>query len=336
VSAARPVRINGYPIDVAITEGHQFDSEVTKYPVEQGSDVSDNIRNLPVVITLEGVVSDTPIGAIALDQTRRPEAGSAAPSVDAYQRIIAIRDEKEPIEIETSLGKFDSMVLTSLGITRDRDTGKALRFTAQFEQVIIKKNARITVRVSVPNCSGMVNGGNRQPLLGKNGKDVGSGFDSIRRWVRSNKVSLRTQLRPTMGSPILTTTRAQRLSTGGKTDPFSFDEMDHYPVSDGKVTEYADGYVSRGPDHKDVFFAMSVNVDRFGRAHGQGGGVTEYSTKVGDQEVYYDYASNSWKRQVGDTRHQNDPVVKKVPPGEDKWNSVTRTRLPSNRLTGGQ
>lgn len=330
------MRIAGYPIDVAIVEDHAMESEVTRYPVESGADVSDNIRNLPVVITIEGVVSDTPIGAIALDESRRPDAGAPSPSVDAYNRIIAIRDEKEPIEIETSLGKFESMVLTSLGITRDRTTGKALKFTAKFEQVIVKKNARITVRVSVPNASGMVNGGNRQPLLRRNGKDVGVGFDSIRRWVRSNKVSLRPYLRPTMGNPILTTTRAQRLSTGGKTDPFAFDQMDHYPVSDGKATEYADGYVSRGADHKDAFFAMSVNVDRFGKAYGQGGSETTYDTRIDDRPVYFDYASNSWKQQEGDTRHQNDPVVKKVPPGEDKWKYVTATRVPSNRLTGGQ
>ena len=55
------ITIKGFPIDAAITEEHTYDSEVTSYPVESGSDITDNVRTLPIEITIEGLVSDNPL-----------------------------------------------------------------------------------------------------------------------------------------------------------------------------------------------------------------------------------------------------------------------------------
>jgi hypothetical protein len=156
--------INGYEIDVAVREDHSFESEVTEHPVEVGADVTDHVRARPITVTLEGIVSDTPIGDMA---QRRQEftlvdgEAFAIPSEEALAFLLAIRDAREPVPIQTSLRSYESMMLQSLQIPRSADNGEALRFTATFVQVILVTNQRSVVRVSVPRAANKVNRGNK-------------------------------------------------------------------------------------------------------------------------------------------------------------------------------
>jgi hypothetical protein len=147
------VTINKYVIDVSVSEDHNFDSDVTEYPVEQGGAVTDNVRPKPIEVTIEGVVSDTPIGKIADLRDNQGDNGQEdfLPSVDALQVLLAIRDAREPVTIATSLKTFDNMVMSALSVPRDAQTGAALRFSATFQQVIFVTNNRTTVRVATPS-----------------------------------------------------------------------------------------------------------------------------------------------------------------------------------------
>lgn len=149
------VTIDGYLIDAALTEGHKYSATVTKYPIESGSSIADNITKDPLQVTIEGVVSDTPLGnavqARQAAQTSPDTTFEFLPSDDALARLIAIFDAEEPVTIETSLKRFENMVLIDLDVPRDADTGDALHFTATFEQVTIVTNNRTTVRVASPN-----------------------------------------------------------------------------------------------------------------------------------------------------------------------------------------
>ena len=148
------VTIDGYSIDASVSEQHSFDSEVTEFPVESGSNITDNVRPKPIKITIEGVVSDTPIGKIAdlrfRDKILSDSDDPFVPSEDALAHLLKVRDSREPVTVETSLKRFDSMVLTSLDIPRTSDTGHALKFTAAFQQVLIITNLRTVVRVAAP------------------------------------------------------------------------------------------------------------------------------------------------------------------------------------------
>ena len=158
------VFIDGYEIDVTLSEEHFFDNEVTEHPVERGADVTDHVRARPVRITLEGLVSDTPIGDLAI---RRKEftlingEAFALPSDESFARLLAIRDAREPVTIETSLRSFDDMMLESLTVPRTPQNGDALRFRATFVQVQFVTNDRTTIRVAVPRAAKKVNLGNR-------------------------------------------------------------------------------------------------------------------------------------------------------------------------------
>lgn len=47
-------------IDVSISESHELSAEVTDHPVEDGSNISDNVRPAPRVVQLEGLVTNHP------------------------------------------------------------------------------------------------------------------------------------------------------------------------------------------------------------------------------------------------------------------------------------
>ncbi len=55
-----------WTLDVSISETHSLESEITQHPVEVGIDITDNIRNKPRPLRIDGVVTDTPSGLDAL------------------------------------------------------------------------------------------------------------------------------------------------------------------------------------------------------------------------------------------------------------------------------
>jgi hypothetical protein len=156
----RTVRINGYPIDIAKNEEIRYPSKVTKHPASVGSDFSDNIRNEGVEITLECLVSNTPIGRIAADPTRQVTAGaSPIPSEDARASLLRVRASRQPIVVETTKGTFINMALEELSEVANSNTTGGLTFTAKFVQIVVRSNKRTKVRVATRLPGGAVDFG---------------------------------------------------------------------------------------------------------------------------------------------------------------------------------
>jgi hypothetical protein len=165
------ITIDGFPIDAAISEDHTFDSDVTDHPVETGSEITDNIQPKPIQVTLDCLVSDTPIGPIAEARGDIDTNGQLIlrPSSDAYALMIGIRDKREPVTIATSLQVFENMALVSLSVPRNAQNGESLRFKAVFKQIKYITNLRTTVPVAVPRCMTKEQIGNKSA---KENKDV--------------------------------------------------------------------------------------------------------------------------------------------------------------------
>lgn len=157
------VTIDGYEIDAVPSEDHSFASEVTSHPVEEGADITDHVRAQPITVSLDCVVSDTPVGEMA---TRRGDVDAdgvpmARPSSVAFERLVAIRDARQPVVVETALHVYRDMVLQSLSVPRAVGNGDALRFRATFVQVKLVKNERTFVQVATPRAAKKVNLGHK-------------------------------------------------------------------------------------------------------------------------------------------------------------------------------
>lgn len=152
------ITIGNITIDAALREEHTLNSEVTSFPVEDGGDITDHVRRLPRTVVIEGIVSDTPLGRAAA--VREVPVSSpdevliepTVPSMDTFAALELIYAAREPVTVSTSLKLYESMVMESLVIPRDADTGEALRFTATFKEVIIVENrrSRVAVRTATP------------------------------------------------------------------------------------------------------------------------------------------------------------------------------------------
>lgn len=147
------IKINGYPIDAALSEDHDHEADVTEFPVEQGGNVTDHVRIKPAQVTIKGVVSDTPIGAIATIRDASNvtlgdgDVGNAVlPSDEARAFLVATFEAGEEITIETSRKTYENMIMEKLSIPEGGDVGEALMFTASFKQIIIEINKRVVIR----------------------------------------------------------------------------------------------------------------------------------------------------------------------------------------------
>lgn len=125
-------------LDVVPSENHQISSSITDHPVEEGANVSDHARPDPDILTLECVISNTPLGASA-DPNR---------SQNAWVALRGLRDRGALVTVVTTLGRYESMEIQSVSVTRDAPTYNALSFTVTFKKIRVVQNRLTSVKVS--------------------------------------------------------------------------------------------------------------------------------------------------------------------------------------------
>jgi len=120
------VKIGDIYLDASIREGHKLSGKITSHPVETGIDVTDNYRVDPRAISISGIITNTPL---------EPLPGSTDRVADTWATLQSYFDNSEVINIVTSLKVYESMVLTSLSVTRDAKSSQVLNFTADAKEL---------------------------------------------------------------------------------------------------------------------------------------------------------------------------------------------------------
>lgn len=171
--------INGFPVDAFISESHAYEADISDDPAEAGGSTTDDIITKPFMLDVEGLISDAPIGAIAL---RRALSGSDVPSADALKSLLVDFFGRSTVIVDTSIQSYSSMALQKLTIPKDKTTGAALRFKATFKQILIVTNNRTSVRVASPSGASRVDAGTQTPFvfpLADVNEVIGSGLDKL-------------------------------------------------------------------------------------------------------------------------------------------------------------
>lgn len=162
-------------VDTAETEQHDLSSTITDHPVEEGVDITDHQRPNPDTVTLNCIVSNTPLSNI---QKARAEAlGLASPTKQeeakrgftgvaeqAYAQLKQIRDQGLLVTVTTGLRRYESMALEHLTVPRDSKTYDAIKFTATFKfiRVVQNKLTRV-VNSKAPNAQRKKSAGSQTP-----------------------------------------------------------------------------------------------------------------------------------------------------------------------------
>lgn len=115
-------------LDALLSERYEAGADVTKYAVEDGSTVSDQIYNHPVSVTIEGAVSSYHL----IDGLDGTPGG-------AFDYLEKIRENRELITITTGLRVYKDYAIENLTVSRDaRNSKNVLKFslTASYFKIV--------------------------------------------------------------------------------------------------------------------------------------------------------------------------------------------------------
>ena len=123
-------------LDIIVSETTNTSSIITSNPVENGSDVNDNIIINPMTYSISGIVSDTKVAPLGGLNTPDSFAGESTPSKDAWEELLELQAKKIPFTLVTNLKEYDNVVIENLSTTQDKETSNSLNFTANMKEII--------------------------------------------------------------------------------------------------------------------------------------------------------------------------------------------------------
>lgn len=97
--------------DATISESHTHTAEVTTHPVERGVDIADHIQIKPFNLTLDGIVTNTPLTPGV--------QGSATRILELYDDLVSLFESKQLLDVVTGLKRYTNMVITSVKVPRE-------------------------------------------------------------------------------------------------------------------------------------------------------------------------------------------------------------------------
>jgi hypothetical protein len=121
----------GLELDATILESPQFTATATRSDVETGVDITDHVELDPQQLSIQGIVSNTPVsflGGLII---------SGDPAQDALNFLLDLYRNREPFDFVGGLQVYSNMVITSFNPSRTPQTGKALQFTMTMQQIRI-------------------------------------------------------------------------------------------------------------------------------------------------------------------------------------------------------
>lgn len=136
--------IGGIQVDVAISETHRRRWDVTREPIETGSQISDNRVKLPEELEMEGVVSDRPTNLF--DLITQPLSAQ-----DRYLALLDLANENEVFDVVTGLQVYENMTFTAFEVQRNETTGEIVRFRASLQEIRFADAQVTKVVVNIPD-----------------------------------------------------------------------------------------------------------------------------------------------------------------------------------------
>lgn len=127
-------------LDTTIDANLSHRMTVTRFPVEDGADISDHAQKQPEVVTIRSLVSATPFRIFSLGAL----SGDARPR-GAFEILDELQKNSELVRVVTDLKTYDNMALTNFDAPRRQDTKNALFFTAIFHELRIVSSQIVTL-----------------------------------------------------------------------------------------------------------------------------------------------------------------------------------------------
>lgn len=118
-------------LDLVLKETHSFDSELTEFPIESGSFISDHIIVKPKTLSMTGWISDYPLE----DDHLGLSIGGRTQTL--FDQLMELHDTREAVLVHTQYHDYQNMVMTACSIPRERNTYQALHVMLEFKEAVI-------------------------------------------------------------------------------------------------------------------------------------------------------------------------------------------------------
>lgn len=152
----KAAKIGELQLDATLQEVHDYQNQVTSFPVEDGSSITDHIKIEPDEFQINGFVTNSPISVFQKNNSevirnvdgtvdvKNLQRSSSVNNVElALDQLLKISGRKveggnidpELVTIVSGLRVYSNMAMLSCTIPRGPRTGDALEFSARFRQV---------------------------------------------------------------------------------------------------------------------------------------------------------------------------------------------------------
>lgn len=118
-----------FVIEVTEEERHRMSAQVTEHPVERGASITDHMRPERDVLTLQVVISATPLFAPDEDLPTRIR--------DAWEQLLDARNRALLAVVTTSTRTYEDMVLIEAVASKRSADGTWLRAELTFAEVVL-------------------------------------------------------------------------------------------------------------------------------------------------------------------------------------------------------
>lgn len=153
--------------DLLLSESHNFSNTVTQYNIEEGSIISDNIRNELAAPAVTGLITNFSL---------RENGRTIDRDQVAFEKIVGLWKLRSVVSVVTFYKLYTDVVITNISINKDVDTGQALIADFSFQEIKVVSLEQLTVQATV-NLDNMDSTQNKQSAFNL---DVGKQTPVIR------------------------------------------------------------------------------------------------------------------------------------------------------------
>jgi hypothetical protein len=122
-------------LDAVLSEDHQWASDVTTNPVEEGAPVADHIIDVADKLRLKCFVTDAPLVA-SQSVSGSFNAGTAGTRTQpVFDLLYRLKQARATVMVYTRHASYENMAITDISITRTAETGEALEFDVSFVNI---------------------------------------------------------------------------------------------------------------------------------------------------------------------------------------------------------
>ena len=159
--------IQGIALDAIISQSHESEITLTENPIEMGASITDHSIIEPRRLEMEVYVTDSPfirptVGSI-VDATTRI-FGSSNPdnltrTQSTFKDLLRLQQTQEPLDIQTRLDLYRSMIIVSMSVVQDKRTSRVLAVNLKFKEARIVESQIVTIDPALLETGAIQNSG---------------------------------------------------------------------------------------------------------------------------------------------------------------------------------